>query len=107
MSERPLHILLDGLWRNNPGFCQLLGLCPLLAVTTTLSNGLALGAATLCVVTASNLLVSLVRHGIHPAVRLPVFVLIIAAFVTAVDLLMNAAVPLIDRYTRPKPFGHA
>ena len=90
MTNRPRDIVLDGLWRNNPGFCQLLGLCPLLAVTTTLANGLALGLATLGVVTLSNLAVSLLRRGIHPAVRLPVFVLIIAALVTAVDLLMNA-----------------
>ena len=90
MSDRPSDIFLDGLWRNNPAFFQLLGLCPLLAVTTTFSNGLALGVATLCVVTASNVLVSLLRHAIHPAVRLPVFVLIIAALVTAIDLLMNA-----------------
>ncbi|NIP71286.1 MAG: RnfABCDGE type electron transport complex subunit E, partial [Planctomycetales bacterium] len=88
--DRSRQIVLDGLWRNNPGFCQLLGLCPLLAVTTTLANGLALGLATLGVVTISNLAVSLLRRGIHPAVRLPVFVLIIASLVTAVDLLMNA-----------------
>jgi electron transport complex protein RnfE len=90
LIDRPRHIVLDGLWRNNPGFCQLLGLCPLLAVTTTLANGLALGLATLGVLTISNLAVSLLRRGIHPAVRLPVFVLIIASLVTAVDLLMNA-----------------
>ena len=90
MIERSKQIVLDGLWRNNPGFCQLLGLCPLLAVTTTLANGLVLGLATLGVVTTSNLLVSLLRRGIHPALRLSVFVLIIAALVTAVDLLMNA-----------------
>lgn len=88
--HKPGQIIFDGLWRNNPGLCQLLGLCPLLAVTTTFANGLALGIATLMVITTSNLLVSALRHGIHPAVRLPVFVLIIASLVTAVDLLMHA-----------------
>ncbi len=90
MTGQAKQIVVNGLWRNNPGLCQLLGLCPLLAVTTTFANGLALSLATLLVVTASNVLISALRHGIHPAVRLPVFVLIIAALVTAIDLLMNA-----------------
>ncbi|MBT8061126.1 MAG: electron transport complex subunit E [Gammaproteobacteria bacterium] len=90
MGIQAKQIMADGLWRNNPGLCQLLGLCPLLAVTTTFANGLALGIATLCVLTASNALVAAIRNGIHPAVRLPVFVLIIASLVTTVDLLMHA-----------------
>jgi electron transport complex protein RnfE len=79
-----------GLWRNNAAMVQLLGLCPLLAVTTTLVNGLALGLATAAVVTATNSLVSLIRHALVPIVRIPIFVLIIASLVTSVDLLTNA-----------------
>lgn len=90
MRIQAKQIMADGLWRNNPGLCQLLGLCPLLAVTTTFANGLALGIATLCVLTASNVLVAVIRNGIHPAVRLPIFVLIIASLVTTVDLVMHA-----------------
>jgi len=90
-SNPTLHaIWRHGLWDNNPGLVQLLGLCPLLAVTSTTVNGLGLGLATLFVLVASNLAVSLARHGIAPEVRIPVFVLIIATLVTVVDLVMQA-----------------
>jgi electron transport complex protein RnfE len=83
-------IFRSGLWSNNPGMAQLLGLCPLLAVSRTLITGLALGIATLLVVCATNALVSLTRRWIDARVRLPALVLIIAAFVTSVDLLFKA-----------------
>jgi electron transport complex protein RnfE len=79
-----------GLWRNNPGLVQLLGLCPLLAVTSTLVNGLGLGLATLLTLLVSNALVSACRGWLRPEIRIPVFVLIIASTVTAVELIMNA-----------------
>lgn len=80
----------DGLWTNNPGLVQLLGLCPLLAVSNNLVNALSLGLATLFVVTASNLTVSSIRNIVRPEIRIPVFVLIIASLVTVVELVMNA-----------------
>lgn len=83
-------IAADGLWNNNPGLVQLLGLCPLLAVTTSAVNGLGLGIATTAVLTGSNLIVSLIRGIVRPEIRIPVFVLVIAALVTAVELAMNA-----------------
>jgi electron transport complex protein RnfE len=83
-------IIADGLWRNNPGLVQLLGICPLLAVSNTLINGLGLGIATLAVLTCTNVLVSLSRHWIPAQVRLPVFVLIIASLVTTVELAFKA-----------------
>lgn len=83
-------IALDGLWHNNQALVALLGLCPLLAVTSTLINGLGLGLATTMVLLLSNLSVSAIRHWVRAEVRLPVFVLIIASFVTAVELVMNA-----------------
>jgi electron transport complex protein RnfE len=83
-------ILQSGIWSNSPGMAQLLGLCPLLAVSRTLLAGLALGIATLLVVCATNALVSLTRHWIDARVRLPVLVLIIATFVSSVDLLFKA-----------------
>ena len=83
-------IIRDGLWKNNSGLVQLLGLCPLLAVTTTVVNGLGLGLATTAVLVLSNLTVSLIRNMVRPEVRLPVFVLVIASFVTAVELTMKA-----------------
>ena len=83
-------IVKNGLWENNPGLVQLLGLCPLLAVTASTINGLGLGLATLATLVVSNVVVSLIRNLIRPEVRIPVFVLVIAATVTAVDLLLNA-----------------
>jgi len=83
-------IALQGLWKNNPGLVQLLGLCPLLAVTTSVINGLGLGLATTLVLAASNLCVSLIRNVVRAEIRIPVFVMIIASLVTAVELAMNA-----------------
>jgi Na+-translocating ferredoxin:NAD+ oxidoreductase subunit E len=80
----------QGLWHNNPGLVQLLGLCPLLAVTATVTNALGLGLATLLVLVGSNMLVSLVRDYVPKEIRIPVFVMIIAALVTSVQLLINA-----------------
>ncbi|MBB1321939.1 MULTISPECIES: electron transport complex subunit E [Shewanella] len=83
-------IAAQGLWKNNPGLVQLLGLCPLLAVTATITNALGLGVATLLVLVGSNILVSLVRDFVPKEIRIPVFVMIIAALVTCVQLLINA-----------------
>ena len=83
-------LTINGLWKNNPALVQLLGLCPLLAVTNTVINGLGLGIATLFVLVGSNLCVSLIRQWVANEIRIPVFVMIIATFVTCVQLLMNA-----------------
>ena len=83
-------LITEGLWSNNQALVALLGLCPLLAVTNTAVNGLGLGIATLVVITLSNATVSIIRNWVRPEVRLPVFVLVIASFVTAVELSMNA-----------------
>lgn len=80
----------SGLWINNQALVALLGLCPLLAVTSTATNGLGLGLATLVTLITTNLLVSLTRRWIRPEIRIPMFVLIIACVVTAIELLMNA-----------------
>jgi electron transport complex protein RnfE len=80
----------EGLWKNNPALVSLLGLCPLLAVSNSVVNSLGLGLATTFALVFSNTLVSLARPWLKPAVRLPVFVLVIAANVTAIDLLMQA-----------------
>ncbi|RXE95695.1 electron transport complex subunit E [Pseudoalteromonas sp. PS5] len=83
-------LYLEGTWKNNPALVQLLGLCPLLAVTSTVTNALGLGIATLLVLVGSNLTVSVVRNWVPKDIRIPVFVMIIAAFVTVIQLLMNA-----------------
>lgn len=83
-------IFTDGLWTNNAGLVQLLGLCPLLAVTATAINGLGLGLATLFTLITSNVVISLIRNLVRPEVRIPVFVLVIASAVTALELMMAA-----------------
>lgn len=85
-------IIWSGLWKNNAGVVALLGLCPLLAVSTTVVNGLGLGIATILVMTCSNAIVSLARQWIPREIRIPVYILIIAVLVTIIDLSMNAYV---------------
>jgi electron transport complex protein RnfE len=81
---------LNGLWKNNPALVQLLGLCPLLAVSGTVVNALGLGVATTMVLILSNASVSLIRNVVSDTVRLPTFVMIIASAVTCIELLVQA-----------------
>jgi len=90
MNSEIKKISLDGLWTNNPGLVQLLGLCPLLAVSNTAVNALGLGLATTLVLIGSNVTVSAIRHIVRPELRIPVFVLVIASFVTIVEYLTKA-----------------
>ena len=81
---------LNGLWKNNPAIVQLLGLCPLLAVTGSVINAIGMGVATIFVLVTSNTCVSLIRNVVPDAIRLPAFVMIIAAAVTGIELIMEA-----------------
>ncbi|MFU8837789.1 MAG: electron transport complex subunit E [Thiohalomonadaceae bacterium] len=91
MAEAPYQkIAGDGLWYNNVALVQILGLCPLLAVTSTAVNGIGLGLATMLVLLGSSVTVSLIRHLVRPEIRIPVYVVIIASFVTAVELSIRA-----------------
>lgn len=83
-------ITVNALWKQNPGVVQLLGLCPTLAVTTTAVNGISLGLATALVMAASNGAVSPVRKLVPSEIRVPVFILIIAALVSVIDMSINA-----------------
>lgn len=89
-SSQAIDISKKGLWTNNVALVQLLGLCPLLAVTGTVINGLGLGIATLMTLVLSNSIVSLIRPWLRSEIRIPVFVLIIASIVTTIELIMNA-----------------
>ena len=82
--------LLDGLWTQNPGLIQLLGLCPTLAVTTNITNGAALGLATVYVMVLANSSIAPIRKLVPDGVRVPIFVLIIAGLVTIVDYTIHA-----------------
>ena len=86
-----------GLWNDNPGLVQLLGLCPLLAVTGTFVNGLGLGLATLLVLVLSNALVSATRRFIRPEIRIPMYVLIISSLVTCIELVVLGWFPDLGR----------
>ncbi|MCP4696093.1 MAG: electron transport complex subunit E [Gammaproteobacteria bacterium] len=89
-NDKYAPLIYDGLWKNNIGFVQLLGLCPLLAVTGSVVNGLGLGVATTLILVSSNVTVSLIRHLIPTEIRLPIFVLVIASLVTATEMMMKA-----------------
>jgi len=90
MNSSYRKIFRDGLWQQNTGLVVLLGLCPLLAVTGTVINGLGLGLATTLTLVFSNLAVSLARRILRPEIRIPAYVLIIASVVTAIQMLMQA-----------------
>jgi len=90
MADKITADFLKGLWRDNPVFRLVLGMCPTLAVTTSAENGLGMGLATAFVLLGSNTLVALLRNVIPDKVRIPAFIVIIATFVTVVDLVMNA-----------------
>lgn len=83
-------IIKDGLWTNNPSFVQLLGMCPLLAVSSSVVIGTSMGLITTMTLIATNMSVSVIRNWIRPEIRIPVFVVLIAAVVTVIQLAMNA-----------------
>jgi len=89
-------VFLQGVFRNNPIFRLVLGMCPTLAVTTSLENALGMGLAATFVLVCSNSLVSALRKAIPPAVHIPCYIVIIATFVTAIDLLMQAYLPALS-----------
>jgi electron transport complex protein RnfE len=90
---KTLLIVLSGIFKNNPVFRLVLGMCPTLAVTTSLENALGMGLAATFVLICSNVLVSALRKVIPGAVHIPCYIIIIATFVTAIDLLMQAYLP--------------
>ena len=84
------HLLAQGLWKNNSALVQLLGMCPLLAVTSTATNALGLGLATTLVLTCTNAAISAIRRWVPSEIRNPIYVMIIAAVVSSVEMLINA-----------------
>jgi len=88
---------IKGLWRENPTFRLVLGLCPTLAVSTSVVNGIGMGIAATFVLVGSSIFVSLTRGIVPEKVRIPCFIVIIATFVTIIDLLMKAYAPVLSR----------
>ena len=93
--NRYLQDLRQGIFKENPIFVQLLGMCPTLAVTSSVINGLSMGLATTFVLVMSNLVISLIKNFIPDKVRIPSFIVVIAAFVTVVDLVMAGYLPAL------------
>ncbi|MCK9537168.1 MAG: electron transport complex subunit E [Bacilli bacterium] len=87
-----------GLWRENPILVSMLGLCPTLAITVKVENALGMGLAVLFVLVMSNLFISLIRHIVPDQIRIPVYIVVIATFVSMVEMVMDAYVP--DLYSR-------
>lgn len=92
---RPLDIIKNGITTENPTFVLLLGMCPTLATTSSALNGLAMGLATMFVLICSNSAISLIKHLVPDAVRIPSYIVVIAGFVTIVQLLMQAYLPTL------------
>jgi len=93
MKKNNLSVFLNGLIKENPTFVQLLGMCPTLAVTTGLKNGIGMGLSATAVLIASNALISLVRKIIPEKVRIAAYIVIIAAFVTVIEMCLKAFLP--------------
>jgi len=85
--------LAKGIFKKNPVFCLVLGLCPFLAVSTSLDNAIGMGAAATFVLICSNIIISLIKNFIPDKIRIPCYILVIASFVTIVDMVMHAYVP--------------
>ena len=88
-----MQIILNGILKNNPTFVLVLGMCPTLGTTTSAINGLGMGAATMAVLIMSNLVISLIKNFIPDKVRIPAVMVVIASFVTIIQMLMQAYVP--------------
>lgn len=95
--DSPAERLYNGLVRENPTFVLMLGMCPTLAVTTSAINGLGMGLTTTVVLMMSNLIISLLRKIIPDRVRIPAFIVIIASFVTIIQLLLEAYIPALNK----------
>lgn len=92
-----LNIITNGILRENPTFVLLLGMCPTLATTTSATNGMSMGLATMFVLICSNVVISLIKNLVPDMVRIPVFVVVIAAFVSVLQMLMEAYLPEINK----------
>lgn len=90
-----LQLILSGIVKNNPTFVLVLGMCPTLGTTTSAANGMGMGLATMAVLIMSNLVISLVKNIIPDKVRIPSFIVVIASFVTIIQMLMQAYVPAL------------
>ena len=92
-----IKVFKDGIFSNNPVFVQMVGMCSVLAISSSLSNAIGMGAAVIFVLTLSNLVISLLRNFIPDEVRIPSFIVVIASFVTMVQMIIKAYLPALDQ----------
>ena len=95
MTSKSMQNLTRGIFKENPVFVMMLGMCPTLGVTTSMANGIGMGLATMFVLALSNMAISLVKNVIPAMVRIPCYIVIIASFVTIINLLMEAYLPAL------------
>jgi electron transport complex protein RnfE len=93
MNNNKLSLILKGIIKENPTFVLILGMCPTLGTTTSAINGLGMGVATMAVLIMSNAVIAMIKNLIPDKVRIPAFIVVIASFVTVIDMLMQAYVP--------------
>ncbi len=91
--DKPMERLFNGIIKENPTFVLMLGMCPTLAITTSATNGIGMGLTTTVILAASNVMISALRHVIPDKVRMPAFIVIVASFVTIVQLLLQGFIP--------------
>ena len=96
-SPNLLKVFKDGIFSNNPVFVQMVGMCSVLAISSSLSNAIGMGAAVIFVLTLSNLVISVLRNFIPDEVRIPAFIVVIASFVTMVQMIIKAYLPALDQ----------
>ena len=97
MEQNNFWELMKGLFKENPVFCLVLGLCPFLAVSTSLDNATGMGAAATFVLICSNFIISLIRKKVPDKIRIPIFIVVIASFVTIASLVMQAYLPVLNK----------
>jgi len=97
MQQNNFWELAKGIFKKNPVFCLVLGLCPFLAVSTSLDNAIGMGGATIFVLVCSNVIISLIREKVPDKIRIPIFIVVIASFVTIVSLFMQAYLPALNK----------
>ncbi|MDD2247169.1 MAG: electron transport complex subunit E [Proteiniphilum sp.] len=93
--NKQIKVLINGIIKENPTFVLLLGMCPTLATTSSAINGMSMGLATMFVLICSNAVISMLKNLIPDMVRIPAFIVVIATFVTIIEMLMNAYVPAL------------
>ena len=97
MSQSKLKIITNGILTDNPTFVQCIGLCPTLATTTSVANGIGMGIAATFVLTASNIVISILRKIVPDEIRIPIFIVVIAGFVTVIEFLMKGFTPELNK----------